>query len=556
MNGGYIPEVIRFDPGVPVRLRFERLDSSDCSSRVVIPAFGADQYLPAFETTSVDLHPAESGEYEFSCGMGMIHGRILVTAAAAADPATPVAGEAAAEHVGAGDPVNDEQRERNVEITDLIRRVIVAAVLTAPVLLTVMLTDFFGVTWLPELAMNPWLQLALIAPVMFYSGWPTRRTGWLALSHRTADMNSLITLGTLAAFGFSLVVTVAPGALPEGAQNVYYEAVGVIITLILLGRLMETKAKAGTGEAIRTLIGLQPRTARVIRDGVEREIPIEDVVLGDVVVARPGEKLPVDGAVRDGTSAVDESMVMMTGDNRATAAAIARLVGIGRVLAEVMPEHKAREVRRLQDEGRVVGHGRRRQQRRSRPGAGRRRLCHRHRHRRGHRVLRHHLDLRALSGVVTAIDLSRATMRNIRQNLVFAFTYNGLGIPLAAGLLYPLLGVTLSPMIAAAAMALSSLSVVANANRLCGFTAPQLPADVRVPPTDPVVEIGRDEEKEEAMHHETTTVTDPVCGMSIDPATAAASTQHAGQTFCFCSQHCAARFAADPHAYTVAPTTR
>src|SRR5690625_2864703 len=100
-----------------------------------------------------------------------------------------------------------------------------------------------------------------------------------------------------------------PQVLPEQSQVVYYEAVGVIITLILLGRLLETKAKAGTGEAIRTLIGLQPRTARVVRGGEELEIPIDAVVLGDVVVVRPGEKLPVDGQVVEGTSTVDESMV-------------------------------------------------------------------------------------------------------------------------------------------------------------------------------------------------------------------------------------------------------
>ena len=144
---------------------------------------------------------------------------------------------------------------------------------------------------------------------MFYTGWPIHRTGWLALSHRTADMNSLITLGTIAAFGYSLVVTLFPGALPADVQAVYFEAVGVIVTLILLGRLLETKAKAGTGEAIRTLIGLQPRTARVVREGAEAEVAIEDVALGDIVVVRPGEKLPVDGQVVEGSSAVDESMV-------------------------------------------------------------------------------------------------------------------------------------------------------------------------------------------------------------------------------------------------------
>ena len=133
--------------------------------------------------------------------------------------------------------------------------------LTAPVLFAVMGGELFHLAWVPGILMSPWLQLALIAPVMFYTGWPIHRTGWRALSHRTADMNSLITLGTVAAFGYSVVVTFLPGVLPEGLRQVYFEAVGVILTLILVGRLLETKAKASTGEAIRTLIGLQPRTA-------------------------------------------------------------------------------------------------------------------------------------------------------------------------------------------------------------------------------------------------------------------------------------------------------
>src|SRR5512140_2229240 len=144
---------------------------------------------------------------------------------------------------------------------------------------------------------------------MFYTGWPIHRTGWLALSHRSADMNSLITLGTTAAYGYSLLVTVAPGLFPADVREVYFEAVGVILTLILLGRLIEPRAKAGTGQAIRELLGLQARTARVVRDGTETEIPAADVVVGDEVVIRPGEKIPVDAVVVSGSSAVDESMV-------------------------------------------------------------------------------------------------------------------------------------------------------------------------------------------------------------------------------------------------------
>jgi len=321
VKGGYSPDVIQVGAGVPVRLLFDRQESGDCSSRVVFPDFKVNQTLPAFETTTVAFLPEKPGEYEFACGMGMHHGRILVgESAGVPDPGgghtanvnatAVVAGDD--DPLGAGaavDSADNEERERNAEISDLTRRVIVGAVLTAPVLFAVMFTELFGVGWMPELLMNRWFQLALITPVMFYTGWPIHRTGWLALLHRSADMNSLITLGTIAAFGYSLMVTVFPGVLPADVQAVYFEAVGVIVTLILLGRLLETKAKAGTGEAIRTLIGLQPRTARVVREGVELEVAIEDVALGDIVVVRPGEKLPVDGQVVEGRSSVDESMV-------------------------------------------------------------------------------------------------------------------------------------------------------------------------------------------------------------------------------------------------------
>ena len=165
---------------------------------------------------------------------------------------------------------------------------------------------------MPGFLLDHRVQLVLITPVMFYTGWPMHRTGWLTLRHRTADMNTLITLGSSAAYGYSLFVTVAGGLLPAEVREVYFEAVGVILTLILLGRLLETKAKAGTGEAIRKLIGLQAKTARVVRGDLEVEVPISDVVPGDVIVVRPGEKVPVDGVIVTGRSSLDESMV--TGD--------------------------------------------------------------------------------------------------------------------------------------------------------------------------------------------------------------------------------------------------
>ena len=861
VKGGYSPDLIEVAPGTPVRLVFNRQESGDCSSHVVMPDFHINQALPAFRSTAVEFIPGDVGDYEFACGMNMIRGVVRVRGAAPHGPGDgsevpgvaslpPTAADALGMTGTSGDSsLGAEEEDRRAEIADLERRVVLGAVLTTPVALAVMLTEFFSVDWVPSLMMNHWFQLALIAPVMGYTGWPIHRTGWLALRHRGADMNSLITLGTIAAFGYSVLVTVLPGVLPAETREVYFEAVGVIITLILLGRLLETRAKAGTGEAIRSLIGLRPRTARVVRDDRELEVPVDEVVVGDVVLVRPGEKLPVDGEVIEGASSVDESMVtgeslpvekrlgdpvigatinqtgafryvatrvgaetmlaqiidlvrqaqgskapiqrlvdhvsgyfvpavigvaiwtfvvwalvgpppvivfalvaavsvliiacpcalglatplsitvgtgkgatsgilirsaealetahkldtivldktgtitegrprltdvmpaggftedevlllvasverssehplaaaivaggeerglhldeptdftsvtgqgvlatvngrrvmignrrllaansvpsellaageehlsgqgktamlvavdrrpagvigvadtlkagsaaavsalrdrgievvMITGDNRATAAEIARQVGITRALAEVLPEHKAAEVRRLQREGRIVGmvgDGINDAPALAQADVGSAIGT-------GTDVAIESSDITlisgALSGLVTAVDLSRATMRNIRQNLVFAFVYNGLGIPVAAGVLYPALGLRLSPVIAAAAMALSSLSVVTNANRLRRFAAPALPDEVPVAATQPVVEVGRDDGTEDEMFGKSTKATDPVCGMSIDAKNPAAQREHGGVPYYFCSQHCADHFTADPERFT------
>jgi len=148
----------------------------------------------------------------------------------------------------------------------------------------------------------------------------------------------------------------------------------------------------------------------------------------------------------------------------------------------------------------------------------------------------------ALEGVVTTVTLSRATMRNIRQNLFFAFIYNALGIPVAAGALYPATGVLLSPMIAAGAMALSSLSVVGNANRLRRYRAEALPT-IGASVDHVRVEVP---EQEEGKDHQMETVKDVVCGMDIEPATAAASVEYEGKIYCFCSESCHQRFVAAP----------
>jgi P-type Cu+ transporter len=854
VKGGYSPDVIKVRQGLPLEMVFDRQESGDCTSRVVFPDFAVSAALPAYHQTTVRLAPARAGTFGFACGMNMVHGTLVVEPDGEAEPGQPDGQPAATADVPAG-PGGDaigpgaghdtEASERRAEIADLARRVVAGAVLTAPVLFAVMAHEVFGAAWVPGVLLNRWVQLALITPVMFYTGWPIHRTGWLALSHRSADMNSLITLGTTAAYGYSLLVTLAPGLFPADVREVYFEAVGVILTLILFGRLVETRAKAGTGQAIRELLGLQARTARVVRDGAEAEIPVEQVLVGDEVVIRPGEKIPVDAVVVSGSSAVDESMVtgepmpvskragdevigatinttgalrvraakvgadtmlaqivklvrqaqasrapiqrladtvssyfvpaviaiaiatftiwfiagpapaltlalvaavsvliiacpcalglatplsimvgtgkgaqsgilirsaealetahkigtivldktgtitagkpsltdvrpsgrwgedellalvaaaesgsehplgaaiaagahgrglalpsaagfgsvtgkgiqatvdghpvlagngrlltsagigtatldpvaaelsaqgktpvmaaidgvpagvlavadavkddsaraitalrhlgieviMLTGDSARTARAIATQVGIGRVLAEVLPGHKAGEIRRLQAEGRtvgMVGDGINDAPALAAADVGLAIGT-------GTDVAIEAADITlmsgSLAGVVTAIELSRATMRNIRQNLFFALAYNAIGIPLAAGVLYPFFGIRLSPVIAAAAMAASSLSVVTNANRLRRYHPAPLPAAGQAN-AEPQVETPADHDSGDRPQPPAL-ATDPVCGMTVDPAAAAGHRVTDSGTVWFCSAQCAAAFGATSNA--------
>ncbi len=900
VDGGYHPPRIRALAGVPLSVAFDRRDEGACSDRVVFDDAGVNVALPAHETTMVTLPGLAPGSHEFRCGMGMLHG---VVEAVQADPLTgTLVAEGRAEPGPRETPVvvpplvddccaiptvesgaPDEAAERRAEVRDLTRRVVVGAVLTAPVLVGVMGAELLHASWIPSVLTDPWFSLALIAPVMGWVGWPIHRSGWLGLAHRSPDMNSLITLGTTAAFLYSLVVTLAPSLAPESLRGVYYEEVGFIITLILLGRLLEARAKAGTGEAIRALLGMRATTARVERDGVEAELPIDEVRPGDVVLVRPGEKVPVDGVVVQGHSAVDESMVtgepvpveksagdevvgatvnqtgslrlrattvgadsvlaqivdmvrraqasrapiqrladrvsavfvpvvifialaafavwfvagpvpqfthgvivavtvliiacpcalglatplsvivgtgraagrgilfrnaeaiesaraldtvvldktgtitagrpaltdvatvdgwdadallqlvaaaeadsehplaraiveaasdrgidlpraqgfesvtgqgvraavdgrrvlvgnarllagagvptagleeradalsaqartamlvavdgapagvvgvadpvkddsaaavgdlralgldvvMITGDARRTADAVAAQVGIARVLAEVRPQDKADEVARLQAEGKrvgMVGDGINDAPALARADVGLAIGT-------GTDVAVEAADVTlmsgSLAGVSTAVALSRATMTNIRQNLVFAFGYNVVGIPIAAGVLYPFFGILLSPVIAAAAMALSSLSVVTNANRLrhsrlpeprpatgspgggraadgMPEPAPARPAPERasLAPALAAASPGAPNPTQSHAHDhhrkESTTMapmTDPVCGMTVDPATAAGSTTYNGVTYYFCSKGCLNSFEADPAKYATA----
>jgi len=164
---------------------------------------------------------------------------------------------------------------------------------------------------IPAWLHNPWLQFLLTTPVQFWCGYPFYRNAWKAFKHRAATMDTLIVLGTSAAYFYSLFATLFADFLRrQGLEpQVYYESAAVIITLILVGRFLENRARGQTSEAIRKLIGLQARSARVIRDGQAKDIPIQQVQIGDMIQVRPGEKIPVDGEVVEGSSTIDESMV-------------------------------------------------------------------------------------------------------------------------------------------------------------------------------------------------------------------------------------------------------
>lgn len=205
----------------------------------------------------------------------------------------------------------DREAERRVqELASLRTRLVGAALLSIPILWGSLPHMGLNV-WVPAILHSWTVQFLLATPVQFWAGWRFYRGMWAALRHGTADMNTLIAVGTSAAFLYSAAATFAPHWFTGGGLEpaVYYETASIIIVFILLGRYLEAKAKGRTSEAIRRLIGLQARTARVIRDGAEIDVPVEDVAVGDVVVVRPGEKIPVDGTVLEGFSTIDESMI-------------------------------------------------------------------------------------------------------------------------------------------------------------------------------------------------------------------------------------------------------
>lgn len=203
----------------------------------------------------------------------------------------------------------------NPELVDFTRRLWVAGVLAVPLLAISMVAEMLGVHVVSPAA-SPWVQLALSAPIVLWAGWPFFQRGWTSLRTRHLNMFTLISIGVGAAFLYSLVATVAPGIFPPtfrmhgGVVPVYYEAAGVVVALVLLGQVLELRARAATGRAIRALMDLAPKTARRVRsDGSEEEVSLADVAAGDRLRVRPGDAIPIDGVVVEGRSSVDESML-------------------------------------------------------------------------------------------------------------------------------------------------------------------------------------------------------------------------------------------------------
>ncbi len=292
-NAGYSPhvEVLEFTVlGMPC---------ASCVGRVE----RAIQKVPGVVSVGVNLATNRAH-------VGYIDGRAGFVDIAAAVAAAGYEAKALEEQTDGADA---EAAEREREIRDLRGDLIFAAAFTIPLFAIAMVKYMPGLdkAMLSLATARGWeiVELLLATPVQFWAGRRFYATGWAELSHLSPGMNSLVMLGSSAAFFYSALALFVPQIFPAGTANTYFDAAGVIITLILLGRLMEAVAKGRTSEAIKKLMRLQAKTAMVIRDGRETELAIEQVVVGDVIQVRPGERVPVDGEVVEGASFVDESMI-------------------------------------------------------------------------------------------------------------------------------------------------------------------------------------------------------------------------------------------------------
>jgi Cu+-exporting ATPase len=213
------------------------------------------------------------------------------------------------------EPVEPAAEEApNPELMNMSRRFWVSAVLTMPLVILAFGAELFGLTPLP-MRQFMWVQLGLATPVVLWGGWPFFERLWASLKTRNLNMFTLIGLGVGVAYGYSVAGTLAPRIFPQSLRTMggfvpaYFEAAAVITTLVLLGQVLELRARAATGKAIRALLGLAPKTARRVNGASEEDVPVDQVRVGDLLRVRPGEKVPVDGVITDGRSSVDESMI-------------------------------------------------------------------------------------------------------------------------------------------------------------------------------------------------------------------------------------------------------
>lgn len=218
---------------------------------------------------------------------------------------------------GATEKVEKSESAENFRQKELEKqqgKFVFSLILTIPLLWAMVSHfSFTSFIYLPDMLMNPWVQLALATPVQFFIGWQFYTGAYKALKNKSANMDVLVALGTTAAYAYSLYLSIESIGSDVHMVELYFEASAVIITLIILGKLFEVRAKGRSSEAIKKLMGLQAKTALVLRDGKEIEIPLDEVLVGDIVSVKPGEKVPVDGEIVEGQSAVDESM--LTGES-------------------------------------------------------------------------------------------------------------------------------------------------------------------------------------------------------------------------------------------------
>ena len=362
VKGGYSPALVEVKAGMPVQLVFDRQETGECTSHVVFSDLGIDAHLPGNKETSVDLPALDPGDYPFACGMNMVHGMLRVSGKSTnrenTDAATEEDTNAAEEGTGTNarksadsaagkssstnnisninnaggtnavhtpethstrspiDRQNTEEEERIQEIRELKRLILIGAILTTPVFIAAM--GSMIISGMPAWLMDPWWQAVLITPVMFYCGWPIHRIGWLAIAHRSPDMNSLVTAGSFAAYIYSLVVCIAPQALPPQSRTAYFESVGVVITLVLVGRLLEAQARSGTGNAVKTLINLRPQTAiKISQSDIDSDIwrrPDIGTIVQSTEGAAQKQKMPDSGTSGPST---DSSAIAVTGSGEA-----------------------------------------------------------------------------------------------------------------------------------------------------------------------------------------------------------------------------------------------